>query len=187
MDESQNTLVNSHNVDIRPMQNGTKPKKLSIDEIEDCFVPPDGGARAWIVMVCSFFCNGILFGIINSSGVFHQEFSSYLETVNDTEASRKAGKYRKSILLRRPLRKRIEKLVNIGTYHKNRLLHHKIAAWGEFDNIKTNCQLTSMRKHVPLAAFISWDKTNWLRVKKKSHWQHQKYWFFLNRTRSTLI
>lgn len=51
----------------------------------------DGGARAWLVMVCSFCCNGILFGVINSSGVFHKELSEHLEAMNDTEASSKAG------------------------------------------------------------------------------------------------
>lgn len=94
MDDAQNNLVNSHSIDIKNMQNGTKsPKKLSDAENENCFVPPDGGTRAWVVMICSFFCNGILFGIINSSGVFHKEFSRYLETMKDSEASRKAGKY----------------------------------------------------------------------------------------------
>jgi len=33
------------------------------------FVPPDGGSRAWLVMIFSFLCNGVIFGIINSSGV----------------------------------------------------------------------------------------------------------------------
>ncbi|KAF2900324.1 hypothetical protein ILUMI_05859 [Ignelater luminosus] len=92
MDDAQNNLVNTHSIDIKNMQNGTKsPKKLSDAGNENCFVPPDGGTRAWVVMICSFFCNGILFGIINSSGVFHKEFSRYLETMKDSEASRKAA------------------------------------------------------------------------------------------------
>lgn len=31
--------------------------------------PPDGGAQAWLVMFCSFLCNGIIFGTVNSYGV----------------------------------------------------------------------------------------------------------------------
>jgi len=32
------------------------------------FVPPDGGCRAWLVMICAFLCNGVIFGIHNSGG-----------------------------------------------------------------------------------------------------------------------
>lgn len=58
---------------------------------EDEFRPPDGGSRAWLVMVGSFFCNGILFGVINSYGVLQTEFAENLKAKNDTGASSKAG------------------------------------------------------------------------------------------------
>ncbi|KAK4883723.1 hypothetical protein RN001_007042 [Aquatica leii] len=76
---------------VKIIQNGVKDKKFNDAEETKKFCPPDGGSKAWIVMLCSFFCNGLLFGIINSSGIFHQEFSRYLESLNDTAASRKAA------------------------------------------------------------------------------------------------
>lgn len=69
------------------LQNG---KATSADE--DDFKPPDGGSRAWLVMVGSFFCNGILFGVINSYGVLQTEFAENLKQKNDSSASSKAGK-----------------------------------------------------------------------------------------------
>ncbi|KAF5282979.1 hypothetical protein FQA39_LY04850 [Lamprigera yunnana] len=81
----------NHILNTKIVQNGIKTKKLTgADEIRN-FTPPDGGSKAWIIMLCSFFCNGLLFGIINTSGIFHQEFSRYLEGLNDTAASRKAA------------------------------------------------------------------------------------------------
>ncbi|KAA0196868.1 hypothetical protein HAZT_HAZT010379 [Hyalella azteca] len=41
--------------------------------------PPDGGLQAWLVMIASFFCNGILFGTINSSGVIFAALKDDLE------------------------------------------------------------------------------------------------------------
>ncbi|KAF2366610.1 Major facilitator superfamily [Trinorchestia longiramus] len=41
--------------------------------------PPDGGLQAWLVMMASFFCNGVLFGTINSSGVIFAELRKDLE------------------------------------------------------------------------------------------------------------
>ncbi|KAK5650318.1 hypothetical protein RI129_001347 [Pyrocoelia pectoralis] len=92
MDDVQNTLIDNNLKNIKSTQNGIKSPKKSIESSDYSQVThPDGGTRAWMVMICSFCCNGILFGIINSSGVFHQEFSKYLESVNDTAASRKAA------------------------------------------------------------------------------------------------
>ncbi|KAB0802922.1 hypothetical protein PPYR_05108 [Photinus pyralis] len=91
MDDVQSTLIDN-NLNVKSMQNGVKsPKKLIENSDRSQVIPPDGGARAWMVVICSFCCNGILFGIINSSGVFHREFSTYLESINDTAASRKAA------------------------------------------------------------------------------------------------
>lgn len=51
----------------------------------------DGGARAWLVMLGSFFCNGILFGVINSYGVLYTSIHQDLVDAGDTSASSKAG------------------------------------------------------------------------------------------------
>lgn len=53
--------------------------------------PPDGGARAWFVMMGSFLCNGILLGIINSFGVIHTYLQKSLNEAGDPDASSKAG------------------------------------------------------------------------------------------------
>ncbi|XP_001358462.2 monocarboxylate transporter 10 isoform X2 [Drosophila pseudoobscura] len=53
--------------------------------------PPDGGARAWLVMVSAFLCNGIIFGFINTYGVLHSLLSDRLTALGDPEASSKAA------------------------------------------------------------------------------------------------
>jgi hypothetical protein len=63
-------------------------------------VPPDGGTRAWLVMIASFLCNGILFGVINTYSVIYVDLQKKLEDKGVTEASSKACKYKdKSFLL----------------------------------------------------------------------------------------
>lgn len=53
--------------------------------------PPDGGARAWCVMISAFLCNSILFGIINTYGVIYLSLHEKLTEYGDLEASSKAG------------------------------------------------------------------------------------------------
>lgn len=53
--------------------------------------PPDGGMRAWLVMVSAFLCNGVIFGIINTYGVIHSLLTDRLEEQGDKDASSKAG------------------------------------------------------------------------------------------------
>lgn len=55
--------------------------------------PPDGGTRAWCVMVSAFLCNSILFGIINTCGTIYLQLQEGLELTGDSEASSKAGKF----------------------------------------------------------------------------------------------
>lgn len=61
-------------------------------ECYDDFQPPDGGARSWLVMLGSFFCNGILFGVINSYSILYKSFHDNLEQQNVPDATSKAGK-----------------------------------------------------------------------------------------------
>lgn len=58
--------------------------------------PPDGGARAFIVMISAFLCNSILFGVINTYGTVYLTLHRNLESDGDKEASSKAGE--KSII-----------------------------------------------------------------------------------------
>uniref|UniRef100_A0A1I8Q065 Major facilitator superfamily (MFS) profile domain-containing protein n=1 Tax=Stomoxys calcitrans TaxID=35570 RepID=A0A1I8Q065_STOCA len=60
-------------------------------DIHDPKEPPDGGMRAWMVMVSAFLCNGVIFGIINTYGVIHKLLTERLEEQGDTEASSKAA------------------------------------------------------------------------------------------------
>lgn len=71
-------------------QNGSA-KRAQNDE--NNFIPPDGGSRAWFVMLGSFFCNGILFGVINSYSIFYDQIYNNLKSENVTDASSKAGKF----------------------------------------------------------------------------------------------
>lgn len=66
--------------------NGDKNKRSDVNE-----PPPDGGARAWCVMVSAFLCNSILFGIINTWGTIYLTLQDELTQRGDTEASSKAG------------------------------------------------------------------------------------------------
>lgn len=54
--------------------------------------PPDGGARAWCVMVAAFLCNSIIFGIINVYGPIFTKLFENLKANGDLEASSKACK-----------------------------------------------------------------------------------------------
>lgn len=73
-------------------QNGTTAKKAQNNN-DGNFIHPDGGSRAWCVMIGSFLCNGILFGVINSYSVFYNEIYENLIAQNVTEAGSKAGKF----------------------------------------------------------------------------------------------
>ncbi|XP_045476771.1 monocarboxylate transporter 10 isoform X2 [Harmonia axyridis] len=72
---------------IKIIQNGASEKKDYYDE----FTPPDGGARSWLVMLGSFFCNGILFGVINSYSILYESFHDNLKKQNVTDPTSKAG------------------------------------------------------------------------------------------------
>lgn len=79
----------------KSMQNGhTKTERVYVSKLDNIdTTAPDGGTRAWLVMLGSFFCNGILFGVINSYGVLYTEILSNLLKAGVTEASSKAGEH----------------------------------------------------------------------------------------------
>ena len=72
--------------------NGLDKSKEAIKDDQD-HIPPDGGSRAWIVMVSAFLCNGILFGIINTYSVVYMSLQRQLKEKGDEGASSKAGKF----------------------------------------------------------------------------------------------
>jgi len=78
------------------MQDGTY-RKCSVDEDPAsestiaAIVPPDGGLRAWMIMIGSFTINGVLFGIINTYSLIYPELQKRLTEIGETEVSSKAG------------------------------------------------------------------------------------------------
>ncbi|KAL1394765.1 hypothetical protein pipiens_011716 [Culex pipiens pipiens] len=69
----------------------TKAKELSAPNGEVSHEPPDGGTRAWLVMVGAFLCNGVLFGVINTYSVVYLTLRKQLQDAGDDEASSKAA------------------------------------------------------------------------------------------------
>lgn len=67
--------------------------ELQTDESENPQVPPDGGCRAYVVVVASFCTNGLIFGIINSYSVVYLVLLQELQSQNVEHAEVKACKY----------------------------------------------------------------------------------------------
>ena len=55
-------------------------KKQVLSEI------PDGGFRAWIIVVASFLTNGLIFGIHNCYGLIYLQLKNQLEELNIDDA-----------------------------------------------------------------------------------------------------
>lgn len=82
MSEAPLTNHSNHHAVVVP----AKPRETKVERIE----PPDGGARAYLVMVSAFLCNGILFGIINTYSVIYLSLQRQLTASGDEAASSKA-------------------------------------------------------------------------------------------------
>lgn len=67
--------------------------KTDLDETPSSLPPPDGGSRAWCVMISAFLCNSIIFGIINTYGTVYIKIIQYLIENGDPEAGSKACKF----------------------------------------------------------------------------------------------
>lgn len=89
MEDAQNNLLKNGNATVVKVD---RHQQSHNEDQEEEFTPPDGGSRAWLVMVGSFFCNGIIFGVINSYGVIFRELYEDLKMKNVSDASSKAGK-----------------------------------------------------------------------------------------------
>ncbi|XP_026671288.1 monocarboxylate transporter 10 [Ceratina calcarata] len=81
-----------------------KPKKSDKDEEDrvnarkdpevdepNAIVPPDGGLRAWMIMIGSFIINGVLFSVINTYSLIYLELQKRLLESGETAASSKAA------------------------------------------------------------------------------------------------
>lgn len=58
----------------------------------------DGGLRAWLIVLSSFMCNGLIFGVINSYSQVYVELQKILEANGVQEAGGKAGKLSQSVV-----------------------------------------------------------------------------------------
>ncbi|XP_014252184.1 monocarboxylate transporter 10 isoform X2 [Cimex lectularius] len=58
---------------------------------EEAFAHAEGGARAWAVMMGSFLCNGIIFGLINTYSVLYVQLQDELIQEHVPDASSKAA------------------------------------------------------------------------------------------------
>lgn len=54
--------------------------------------PPDGGVRAWCIMIAAFLCNSIMFGIINTYGTVNTKLLEHLKENGIPDATSKACK-----------------------------------------------------------------------------------------------
>lgn len=97
-DQAQNNLLRNGNATttVVKLDSQVHQKKKDVvvvggDDEQEEFQPPDGGSRAWLVMVGSFFCNGIIFGVINSYGVIFKKLNDDLKSQSDGDESGKAG------------------------------------------------------------------------------------------------
>uniref|UniRef100_A0A1L8DEH1 Putative monocarboxylate transporter n=1 Tax=Nyssomyia neivai TaxID=330878 RepID=A0A1L8DEH1_9DIPT len=66
---------------------GPRDRPASVEMKE----PPDGGTRAWLIVISSFFCNGIIFGVINTYSVIYLRLQEELKMRGDPEASSKSA------------------------------------------------------------------------------------------------
>lgn len=75
------------NTDLLNLEKGSSKREVKKDETNgiinnvECSVPtgpPDGGLRAYLIMIGSFLINGLLFGVINSYSVIYDVLLSKL-------------------------------------------------------------------------------------------------------------
>lgn len=53
----------------------------------------DGGIRGWLIVLSSFLCNGLIFGVINSFSLVYGELQRILESHGVADPSSKAGSW----------------------------------------------------------------------------------------------
>lgn len=60
---------------------------------ENFRVPPDGGCRAYVIVIASFCINGFIFGIMNSYSIIYVVLLKKLQSQNVDQAEMKACKF----------------------------------------------------------------------------------------------
>lgn len=80
--------ISSHNTNVVIVSESDKEIQQNV-----VYEPPDGSFRGYLVMICAFLCNGILFGIINTYSVIYMSLQKQLKNSGDELASSKACKF----------------------------------------------------------------------------------------------
>ena len=57
------------------------PVEQKVPETQEDFIPQDGGAQAWLVMICSFIINGVFYGVVDSYGVLFVPLREHFEDI----------------------------------------------------------------------------------------------------------
>lgn len=73
---------------VKINENSTKPESNGQVVNGD---PPDGGLRAYTVVLGSFLTNGLIFGVINSYSVIYTVLQKRLEDENVPNSESRAG------------------------------------------------------------------------------------------------
>lgn len=85
--ENKNLLFKNNEVVIKLERNG------QVLNGETSREPPDGGFRAYMIIVASFLTNGLIFGVINSYSVIYTVLQKRLENENVPNSESRAGEY----------------------------------------------------------------------------------------------
>lgn len=87
--QENSDLLVAHN---KPQRNGNARREIDEEEEMDP-VPPDGGVRAYAVIVGAFLTNGIVFGVINSYSVIYSFLVKRLEQEGVSNVESRACKF----------------------------------------------------------------------------------------------
>lgn len=89
--ENSELLYKLHDVELLN-SDLPKPETNGVLRSSDARGPPDGGFRAYSVLVGSFLTNGLLFGVINSCSVMYGVLEKQTKEQGIENAESKAGK-----------------------------------------------------------------------------------------------
>ncbi|XP_034939541.1 monocarboxylate transporter 10 isoform X2 [Chelonus insularis] len=81
-----NNLIDDINMSTKQTKDVEDPKSITVN-----YSPPDGGFRAWMILLGSFIINGVLFSIINSYSVIQLQLKERLSLAGESNPETKAA------------------------------------------------------------------------------------------------
>lgn len=87
--DNETSLLDQNNQKQQRRDQEIKEKKVLPKDVQERQM--DGGIRAWLIVLSSFLCNGLIFGVINSFSLVYGELQKILEAHGVPEPSSKAG------------------------------------------------------------------------------------------------